>query len=166
MNEQIISEQLATDKAQGLDLMKAGLNITTADCYLHQSEYGSGLSPNYEVSFIQPWMNRKKLFTSGYQNIVSWSLTRLLQLMPDKIDGYQFFLTRNATGWQTGYVCEAKTDGNRYLHRYFGEDVFEVVIRLLKALIANNQIYDKYIYHPQPAEPSRPTFGDAFRNVR
>lgn len=155
-------ENISTNKAQSVELMKAGLNIITADCYLTESEYGSSLEHKYDASIILDWMNRKRLFQSGYQNIAAWSLTRLLQLMPPVIDGHQLQLMANSTGWQLCYVCEGKTDGNRYLYRYFGEELMGVAVQLMKKLIADGRLNERYIYHrdDEQSRSQRPTIGD------
>lgn len=67
-----MAENISTNKAQSIELMKAGLMINTADFYLTESEYGSALERNYDANVIQDWMNRKSLFQSGYKNIASW----------------------------------------------------------------------------------------------
>lgn len=128
------NSQIATTREQSEQLLALGINPETADCHIEMAP--SGMDYTY--------------ITQNYHNLVSntiasWSLSRLLELMPKFIYGYPerpycFALLSDENYWFIDY-----SDNGGTLHVEFDENVFDAIVRMIGWLIKNNHFNTEYL---------------------
>lgn len=124
----------ATTREQSEQLLYLGIKSETADCHIEMAP--SGIDYTY--------------ITQNYHNLVSntipsWSLSRLLEMMPKFIYEYSqrpycFALLSDENYWYIDY-----SDNGGTLHVESDENVFDAIVRMFAWLIKNNHFNAEYL---------------------
>lgn len=126
--------QIATTREQSEKLLALGIKPETADCHIEMAPIGMDyayITQNYHC----PASN----------TIPSWSLTRLLDMIPKFISEYPqrpycFGLFSDENSWIIDY-----SDGAGTLHVESEQNVFDAIVRMFAWLIKNNHFNTEYL---------------------
>ncbi len=113
--------KICTSLEQSKKLIELGIDVNTADMYYDVNSYGIQGKPEVAVGTV--WE----------KDIPAWSLTSLLELMPERIkigDELSFCLTskKSSTGFSFGY----NLNGSTFVKDNPIDAAFEMVVWLLE----------------------------------
>lgn len=136
--------QIATTREQSEQLLALGLKPETADCFLLQINDGDW--DNYETQAFASYMDREKMLTME-SIFPSWSLSRLLELMPGMIyengmKDYQLNIYGNFLSYS--YFVNERHMGDLVFINHLG-NIFDGVISIISWLISKEYFNKDYL---------------------
>lgn len=120
--------QIATTREQSERLLALGIKPETADCHIEMSQSGMDytyITQNYHCPASNP--------------IPSWSLTRLLELIP------RFIYPSLAIEVSPPYISYWNTFEKRFEIIYGSGNIYENAIFIISWLIKNNHFNTEYL---------------------
>lgn len=141
--------QIGTNIRQSLKLLSMGLKPYTADLYLEKSktpEFGE-----YHLHTICEGIDPEHWFSVRMNRdiIPSWSLDRLLEIMPNHIDNYVLMYNRDYHSLTSDSVYIAYDSlhiPGEYMHKIDScNNSYESCIEMIEWLIENNHLNKEYL---------------------
>lgn len=137
--------QVGTNKEQSEKLVALGLDPNTADLTLTNT--GMLYTFPYEET-KNFFISNKSILTNVFECKPSWSIDRLLELMPDSINNkYETFVLSKDEAYYRKF--ETESDGNIYEHFQGSECSFknryDALVNLIEWLIKNNLFNNDYL---------------------
>lgn len=141
--------QIATNINQSWKLLNLGLKPCTADMYLEKSktpEYGE-----YHLHTICEGIDPEHWFSVRMNRDItpSWSLDRLLEIMPNHIDNYVLMYNRDYHSLTSDSVYIAYDSlhiPGEYMHKIDScNNSYESCIEMIEWLIHNNHLNKEYL---------------------
>ena len=164
------NSQICTTREQSQRLLDMGLKPETADMVYHFT--GSSIEAiQWELQTKPPtlrggfWTKKRieglaRRGESGEEvfdriwgkDVPAWSLSRLLELMPKRIEridesDYILWITNNNQYWDVSYMEDVDDNVCDCLYSTCGDDLIEACVFMVELLIRNNYFNKKTIYN-------------------
>ena len=164
------TSQICTTREQSQLLLDMGLKPETADMTYHFTNRRVE-AMQWELQTKPPTLRGKfwteeriaRLARSGEsgeevfdriwgKDVPAWSLSRLLELMPKRIEridesDYILWITNNNQYWDVSYMEDVDDNVCDCLHSTCGDDLIEACVFMVELLIRNNYFNKKTIYN-------------------
>ena len=143
--KEIIS-QIATDSEQSKRLITLGVLPQTADFRFESwNEFSNGTGNWSKPELYIGFNSESASFQGTCRNVVTtpaWSLTQLMAMMPENINGYTLLYNINIGSLSYASIIR---DEILYLHKFEGKTIFDKLISCIEYLIALNRFNKEYL---------------------
>lgn len=139
--------KIATNVEQSDRIVALGIKSETADCFIRQiTETDDWSDYNTNHSLFEPWMNKENIIKSMFKP--SWSLSRLIEIMPTKIDKDRKVGSLFVSHEDISYFGFEEGGNLIFLFGYSvcdNENVFDIAIDMIEYLIKLGHLNKEYL---------------------
>ena len=139
--------KIATNVEQSDRMVALGIKPETADCFIRQiTETDDWSDYNTNHSLFEPWMNKENIIKSMFKP--SWSLSRLIEMMPTKIAKDRKVGSLFVSHEDISYFGFGESGNLIFLFGYSvcdNENVFDIAIEMIEHLIKFGHLNKEYL---------------------